>query len=108
MYMELEFIKNLFELAIKNPAYIIPAIVILVIFLVVVAGKYRAKIIETICDKLPFGIGKHIEKWYEKRIDEEAAQLKEDDIAAIKEKQRADIDKKYPCPAIEPDKKQQE
>lgn len=81
--MELEVIKELFNLAVKNPAYIIPSIIILIVFLIIVAGKYRAHIVKAVCDKIPFGIGKRLYNWYKNRIDEEDKELESDSTVLV-------------------------
>lgn len=77
--MELQLLKDLLSLAVKNPSWIIPILIAFCIFLVLVAGKYRAKILEAVFDKLPFGLGKRLESWYKGRLKEETEELDNDD-----------------------------
>jgi hypothetical protein len=88
--VELEMIKELFSLAIKNPAYIMPALIVFVVFLVFIAGKNRAKILEAIFDKVPFG--KTLEKWYKKGLKEELVELDRDDMIDSVVKKEIELD----------------
>lgn len=76
--MEFDMLKELLNLAVKNPSYIIPSIILFVIFLVLIAGKYRAKILDAIFDKIPWG--KKLEQQYEKKLKEELEELKKDNV----------------------------